>query len=211
MKITKYEHACFTVEQDSKVLVVDPGGWTKNLGTPTNVVAIVATHEHADHFEKTALNDIVSLNPEAVILAHESITGQLEDGLASRAVSAGEEVEIGSFHLEFFGGQHAVIHPDIPVVANLGVMINDTLFYPGDSFTLPGRPVEILALPISAPWLKVSETIDFLAAVHPRLAFPTHDTLLSTEGKALLDRLLPAFADKCSATYQRIDNTPLET
>ena len=27
MKLTKYRHACFTVEKDSKLLIVDPGGF----------------------------------------------------------------------------------------------------------------------------------------------------------------------------------------
>ena len=213
MKITKYAHACFTVELEGRLLVVDPGGWTNDLGMPENVAAVVVTHEHADHFDLPALKALVTRNPQAKIIAHGNITRQLENSektLAHETVGAGDMVSIGPFHLEFFGGEHATIHPDLTPVANLGVMINEKLFYPGDSFVQPGKPVEILALPIAAPWLKVSETIDYLASIKPRLAFATHDAILSETGQALLDRLLLPFATKAGVTYQRINAEPVE-
>jgi L-ascorbate metabolism protein UlaG (beta-lactamase superfamily) len=209
MKLTKYGHACFTVEKDGKLLVVDPGGWTTDLGSPENVVAIVITHEHQDHFDPNALGALVAHNPEAVIYAHESITKQLGDALPSQAVVAGEGVAAGPFKLEFYGGQHATIHPDMPVVANLGVMIEGKIYYPGDSFANPERPVDVLALPVSAPWMKTAEALDFLMAVKPRLAFPTHDAILSDAGKNLADNLASVFAEKVNTTYQRLSQ-PVE-
>lgn len=204
MKLTKYEHACFTCEKDGKLLVVDPGILTTSLGAPENIVAIVVTHEHPDHFDPTALGALVAHNPDAVIYAHESITAQLDGTLPTHAVQAGDTVPAGPFRLELFGGEHAVIHPDIPLVANLGVMINDVLYYPGDSFTLPNKPVDTLALPVGAPWLKISEAFDFLVAVKPRFAFPTHDGVLSDFGKGLPDRMVPQFAEKVGTSYQRL-------
>lgn len=204
MKLTKYEHACFTLEKDGKLLVVDPGVLTTSLDSPENVVAIVVTHEHADHFDPNALGALIAHNPDAVIYAHRAITKQLGGILLTRTVKAGDAVAAGPFRLEFFGGEHAVIHPDIPLVANLGVMINDTVYYPGDSFTLPNKPVDTLALPVGAPWLKISETFDFLVAIRPRFAFPTHDGVLSDFGKGLPDRMMPQFAEKVGTTYQRL-------
>ena len=204
MRLTKYEHARFTVEKDGKLLVVDPGGWTTDLGAPENVVAIVVTHEHPDHFDVNALGALVSHNPDAVIYAQENIVSQLGEALPNTAVVAGEGIEAGPFKLEFYGGEHAVIHSDMPIVANLGVMINGTLYYPGDSFTLPEREVNTLALPVSAPWMKASEAFDFLTAVKPKIVFPTHDAILSDTGKALADRMMPIFAEKVGATYQRL-------
>ena len=207
MKLTKYEHACFTLEKDGKLLVVDPGGWTTDLGAPENVAAVVVTHEHPDHFDVSALSAIVSHNPDAVIYAHESIVAQLDDDLPTCVVVAGEGIEVGPFRLEFYGGNHAVIHPDMPVVANLGLMVNGVLYYPGDSFILPDREVDTLALPVSAPWMKASEAFDFLMAIKPRLAFPTHDAILSDTGKALADRMMPQFAEKVGTKYQRLSET----
>lgn len=209
MILTKYEHACFTVEKDGKLLVVDPGGWTTDLPALEGVVGIVVTHEHPDHFDVNALGAIIGHNPEARIYAHETITRQFGDTLPSTAVVAGEGIEAGPFRLEFYGGQHAVIHPDMPVVANLGVMINGKAYYPGDSFASPEREVDTLALPTVAPWMKASEAFDFLMEVKPRLAFPTHDAISSEVGKGLTDRMVPMFAQKVGATYQRLTG-PIE-
>jgi len=209
MILTKYEHACFTVEKDGKLLVVDPGVWTTDLPALESVVAIVVTHEHPDHFDVNALGAIIGHNPDARIYAHENITRQFGDTLPATAVVAGEGIEAGPFKLEFYGGEHAVIHPDMPVVANLGVMVNGKIYYPGDSFTLPERPVDVLALPTAAPWLKISETFDFLMNVKPRLAFPTHDAISSDVGKQLPDRMVPMFAEKVGTTYQRL-HEPIE-
>jgi L-ascorbate metabolism protein UlaG (beta-lactamase superfamily) len=209
MKLTKYEHACFTVEKDGKLLVVDPGGWTNDLAAPENVVGIVVTHEHADHFDVNALGALIGHNPEAQIFAHESITRQIAEALPSTAVVSGEGIEVGPFKLEFYGGEHALIHPDIPPAINLAVMINGKIYHPGDSFTNPDRAVEVLALPVSAPWMKMSEALDFMMEIKPLIAFPTHDAILSDSGKSLADNLSGMFAEKANVSYQRL-HQPLE-
>ena len=208
MKITKYEHSCFTAEKDGQILVVDPGGFTTDFITPENVIGIVITHEHGDHFDHEQIEAIIDKNPDAVIIAHESITSKIEV-FETRSVSAGETITIGPFNLEFFGGHHALIHESMPGIANLGVMINELLYYPGDSFTLPQKSVDALAIPASAPWMKMSEAMDFLAAVKPRFAFPTHDAILSDVGKGLSDRLLGNIASENGIEYKRLE-TPVE-
>lgn len=194
MKLTKYEHACFVLEKDGQSLVVDPGEYTTDFVVPDNVMGIVITHEHPDHLSQKHLQAIVEKSPNAVIVAHESITSQL-DNFKTQPVTANEGIKAGNFELEFFGGEHAVIHPDIPVIANLGVMIDDTVYYPGDSYTDPERPVKLLALPVAAPWMKLSEAVDFVRKVAPDRLFPTHDAVLSDAGKGLPDRLIPALTN----------------
>lgn len=205
MKLTKYQHACFTLEKDGKLLVVDPGAFTTDLPALESVVGVIITHEHADHFDTAALGAIAAHNPEAVIYAHETITRQFGDTLAHQAVTVGQRIDIGPFTVEFLGGEHAIIHDSFPRLANLAVMINDELYYPGDSFFVPERPVGTLALPVAAPWMKISEAFDFLTAVKPRFAFPTHDAILSQAGMGIADSMMPTFADKVGATYQRLD------
>ncbi len=208
MRLTKYEHACFTLEKDGQVLVVDPGNFSSDFITPGGVTVVVITHAHADHFDHDQLAAIVDKNPDAVIVAHQTVTDQIEV-FQTKAAAAGETVTVGEFSLEFFGGQHALIHSSIPRATNLGVMINGLVYYPGDSFTLPGKPVDTLALPAEAPWMKIGEAMDFLTAITPRLAFPTHDAILSDRGKSLADRILGVSATSVGATYQRLDG-PVE-
>lgn len=208
MKLTKFEHACFVAEIDGTSLVVDPGDFTTDFVQPAQVVAVVITHEHPDHLGESLLQKIVSSNPGVIVIGHPDVVSHVKM-TPVREVKQGDTISVGPFNLEFFGGKHAVIHQDIPVIANLGVMINEKLYYPGDSFTLPEKPVEVLAIPASAPWMKISEAMDFLAAVKPKIAFPTHDAILSDVGKNLADRMLGVVAEKASVTYQRLQE-PVE-
>lgn len=206
MKLTKYEHACFTVEKDDQLLVVDPGAFSTDFIAPEGVVAIVVTHIHPDHLDHEQLASIIDKNPEAMIYAHADVISQLE-ALPSRTIESGGQVEVGPFRLQFSGGTHALIHHTIPLAANLGVMINDLVYYPGDAFTLPTQPVDTLAVPASGPWMKSSEAMDFLTTVRPRQAFPTHDALLSEPGKAIADRLLGGIAEANGINYARLSET----
>lgn len=208
MKLTKYEHACFTVEQDGQTLIVDPGEYTTDFIIPNNAIAVIITHEHADHLSRDHLQAITKANPDVIIIGHDDVIGQLSE-FATKPVIANEGIKIGPFALEFFGGQHAVIDPSIPVIANLGIMINDTLYYPGDSFTIPEQPVKVLALPVSAPWMKLSEAVDFVKTVKPTMIFPTHDAILSDAGKGLPDRMIPSLVPDGDMTYQRLES-PIE-
>lgn len=203
MNITKYMHSCFVVEKGGQRIVVDPGVWSEDFVAPENVVAIVITHEHADHLDAEKLNAIVAVSPDAVVFAHADVLTKIE-GLKTQAVAAGDPVPVGEFTLRFTGGEHATIHPSRPRFANLGVIIDDALYYPGDSFDLPGAVVHTLAIPASAPWMKVSEAMDFLTAVKPVRVFPTHDAILSETGKQLMDSMLSATAESINARYERL-------
>ncbi|MDB5183417.1 MAG: hypothetical protein JWO07_98, partial [Candidatus Saccharibacteria bacterium] len=168
MKITKFEHACLVVEKDGKKVVVDPGAYTTSLGTPEGVIAIVITHEHQDHFLIDHVKRIIEANPDAKVLAHESLKDQLE-GLPFQAVTSDTGINVGPFHFEFFGKLHTQVHPSIPQVPNLGVMIDDYLYYPGDSYTVPTKLVTILALPVNGPWAKFSQTVDYMMELKPKV------------------------------------------
>jgi len=208
MKLTKYEHACFTVEKDGQVLVVDPGGLSPDFIAPAGVVAVVYTHDHFDHFNHEILESIIDKNPEAIVVAHPSITSKIEV-FSTQAVTSGETITVGPFTLAFCGDVHALTHASVPPAPNLGIMINELLYYPGDSFTLPGQPVDTLALPVDAPWMMLGEAMDFLTAVKPRLAFSTHDALLSPAGQEVVDNWLNRYAAANDIEYKRLD-TPIE-
>lgn len=204
MKITKYGHACFSVEDEGKLLIVDPGAYTTDMPALSSVVAVVVTHNHPDHFDAAALGAIIARNPDAVIYAPEEITYQLGDTLPNHSVKTGDTVQAGPFELSFNGGDHADIHSDIPTPVNLGVQINKTLYYPGDSFTKPDTHIKMLALPVAAPWMKLGDAIDYLKLVQPDAVFPTHDAIASQAGKDLADQMIGGFAKKAGISYQRL-------
>lgn len=206
MKLTKYQHACFTLERDGQVLVVDPGTLSNDFSVPDSaVVAIVITHEHPDHFSLDAISAIVAAHPDATLYAPGDLVEQLPDTVKTQGVAAGDSVSVGPFTLEFSGGEHALIHPDTPMCANVGVLINDSVYYPGDSFAQPPKQVETLLLPIAAPWMKTAEGMDFLVGLSPKLAIPTHDAVLSDAGKLFVDNWMSKAADSVACEYRRID------
>jgi L-ascorbate metabolism protein UlaG (beta-lactamase superfamily) len=210
MKLTKYQHACLVLEKDGTALVIDPGSYSHDFMTPKRVAAVVITHEHPDHFDEKLVQQILASNPKATIIAHESISGRFTN-YSTIAAKVGENYVAGPFSLQFFGGTHASISESTQVPPNLGVLVDAELYYPGDSFTIPeGIHVKTLALPASAPWLKISEPMQFLSAVKPDFTFPTHDAILSSEGKELADRMLGAVASGQHTIYKRLDGSSIE-
>lgn len=203
MQLKKYTHACFTVTTNNHTLVVDPGIWTDNFIIPDDTVGIVITHQHPDHYSPELVASILQQSPNATLFTTDDTT--IINAADVQIVNPGETRHIGPFLLEFFGGEHAVIDTHIPVIHNLGVYINQQIYYPGDSFALPNRPINTLVLPVAAPWMKIAESLTFLRAIAPRLALPTHDSILNGTGKALVDRLCAAAAEEIGTTYQRID------
>ncbi|WP_166983405.1 MBL fold metallo-hydrolase [Paramicrobacterium fandaimingii] len=183
MNLTKLEHAAFVVTDEGSRLIVDPGSFTTPITDAAGTVAVVLTHEHPDHWTPEQLERIRSINPDVRIFGPAGVAAAAE-GFPVEVVSAGDEIEVAPFRLRFFGGTHAVIHPSIPLVDNVGVLINDAVYYGGDSFTVPEDvDVDIMAVPAGAPWLKISEVMDFATEVAPRRSFPTHEMVLSRIGK----------------------------
>ena len=184
MKITKFDHALLSIEVDSKMVVIDPGSYSNKLPGFKNVAAICLTHIHEDHSYKPHVEKIMLENPDAQIFGPAEVAQKL-GGLPVQVVYHGDHFEVSGFELDFSGDLHEQIHRSIPLIQNTGVTVNRTLYYPGDSYTIPENKVKVLACPTSAPWIKIADVMDFIAAVKPETLFPTHNALLSDNGHEL--------------------------
>lgn len=185
MRVTKHEHAALRIRDSGKTLVIDPGSFTDPLHDDSGVVAVVLTHEHPDHWTPEHLRRILARAPHVRLFGPQGLADAAA-GFDVTVVSPGDRVTVGPFGLEFFGGRHAVIHESVPVIDNVGVLVNDRFYYPGDSYAVPeGREIKLLAAPVGAPWLKIGEAMDFVLAVAPRLCFGTHDMTLSVLGRTM--------------------------
>ena len=71
-----------------------------------------------------------------------------------------------------------MILQDLPLVDNTGYLIADRLFLPGDALTVPSRQVEILAVPVAGPWVKLSEAVEYTRMIKPKLSFAVHEANL---------------------------------
>ena len=183
MRVTKHHHAALTLQDSGKTLVIDPGSFTDPLIDLSEVVGIVITHEHPDHWTPDHLDRLLKNAPGIPILGPRGFA-KAAVGYDVTVVAPGDTVTIEPFTLRFFGGTHAVIHDTVPVIDNVGVLVNDALYYPGDSYAVPkGVDVKLLAAPLGAPWLNIGEAMDFVLEVAPRQAFGTHDMGLSVIGR----------------------------
>ncbi|MBB5870392.1 L-ascorbate metabolism protein UlaG (beta-lactamase superfamily) [Allocatelliglobosispora scoriae] len=188
MKVTKFEHSCVRVERDGAVLVIDPGPWASPAALD-GVDAVLITHEHFDHLDVEKLADTLARRPTVTVHAHASVMlklGVLKGVL--NEVSSGQEFTAAGFGVKAYGGLHALVHPDVTPVPNLGFLVEGSVYHPGDSFDVPvGAEVETLFVPVSGPWLKISESVDFVRAIGPRRAIALHDGLLNDMGHMVGD------------------------
>ena len=202
MRIRQMGHACLRLENRGKVLVIDPGEFS-SPDALDGADAVLVTHEHFDHLAVDRLRAAASVNPGLRIWTNTSVANLL-NGTNVYAVGAGDTFSIdGAFDVNVEGEWHAIIHPDIPRVLNIAFLVNGLVFHPGDSFTLPQHAVDTLMLPVSAPWLKISEVIDYVRALKPRRALPVHDAILSEFGLDLVDGLLGERGPGINAEYRR--------
>jgi L-ascorbate metabolism protein UlaG (beta-lactamase superfamily) len=183
MRLTKLEHASLILEDSGKKLFLDPGSFTTAITEAAQTVAIVITHEHPDHWTPEQIDRILSKNPDARIFGPAGVAAAA-GALPVEIVSAGDKIEAGPFTLEFFGEKHAIIHESIPVVDNVGVLVNGSVYYGGDSYTVPeGIEIDVHAVPAGAPWLRIGDVMNYVLSVKPRRSFPTHEMTLSKAGK----------------------------
>jgi L-ascorbate metabolism protein UlaG (beta-lactamase superfamily) len=177
MRITHFGHACLLVETSGARILVEPGTLSHGFEELRDLTAVLVTHQHDDHVDPERLTPLLAANPQAVLLASAETVAFLGTGTATEPDA---HHDLGAASVDVVGdGRHRPVYGSVPEMANLGFVIDENFYHPGDSLDLPDRPIDILALPVAGPWLKLGETIDFLAQVHPRVAVPMHEAALA--------------------------------
>lgn len=198
MELTKYTHSCVRISDDGRALVVDPGVFSEVEAALSGVHAVLVTHEHPDHVAVDRLVEAARSDPELRVWALASVAAQLAElGDRVTAVESGDIVTAGGFGVRVFGGQHALIHRSVPVIPNVGYLVEEAVYHPGDAFDVPDVAVPTLLVPMQAPWSAIGDVLDYLVAVRPRQAFPIHDALLNDMGLGVVG----AHLDRVSAAY----------
>jgi L-ascorbate metabolism protein UlaG (beta-lactamase superfamily) len=196
MRITKYGHSCLHITEGSASILIDPGTFSQGFETLSGLTGVLVTHQHPDHVDPKRLPLLLRGNPSATLYADAgSVPVLAEAGITATPVATGDVLDVG-ISVEVFAGDHAVIHRDIPVISNACYLIGGRLLHPGDSLTVLDRPVELLALPASAPWMAAKEAVDYFRAVDPKVAIPIHEKVMANPAMVygILQRLGPAGA-----------------
>jgi L-ascorbate metabolism protein UlaG (beta-lactamase superfamily) len=182
MRLTKLGHACTRFDKDGAVLVIDPGAFSDPQAL-AGANAVLITHEHFD--------------PGLHLWSTAAVAEQFSHlGVRVHTVGHGDTFSAAGFDVHVYGSEHAVLHQDIPMIANVGFMLDGEVFHPGDALTVPEDPVGTLLLPASAPWLKLSEMIDYARTVAPRRGYTIHDALFSDTGLTVLGAFLGMAGDQ---------------
>lgn len=188
MQLTKYTHSCVRFDDGERSLVIDPGVFSEVAAALEGTSAVLITHEHADHIDADSLREALARDSRLRVWAPAPVAESLAQ-FGEQVVTAepGQAFDVDGFPVRTFGGQHALIHPTIPIVSNVGYLIDDTVYHPGDSLIVPPASVDVLLAPLHAPWSKTAEVMDFVVAVRAARAVGIHDALLTDTGRGLVE------------------------
>ncbi|WP_141004498.1 MBL fold metallo-hydrolase [Nocardioides humi] len=208
MRLTKFGHSAVRIEHDGTTVVLDPGGWSQRESVD-GADAVLITHEHPDHYDPDHLRAA-----DAPIYTIDAVAAQIREGapdLVERVtvVAPGEAWSIGGIGVRAVGELHAVIHPELPRFHNTGYLLTageSTLFHPGDALEGPGVPVDVLLVPVCAPWMRVSEGVEFARGVGAARNVAIHDRVFSTEGLGVADAQFGRFLGADGLEYARLSD-----
>ena len=208
MRITKFGHACVRIEHDGTTIVIDPGVFTEPEAVD-GADAVLITHEHSDHYVPRLLE-----GTDARVFTIDAVAQKIREeapgvGERTTVVSPGESFQVAGIPVTTVGELHAIIHDELPRFFNSGYLIEvggQRLFHPGDALTGPGQDVDVLFLPVSAPWAASRELIDFARAVKAPHNVAIHDRIYSEAGSAIFDSQINRFLPKTGQEYFRLQD-----
>jgi len=215
MRITHLGHACLLVEVGGQRILVDPGTFSPGFTDLTGLDVILVTHQHPDHVDLERFPALLENNPNARLYAEPQAAAVLQEtGIAAEHTVAGTVLTFGPVRVTPVGDKHALINEALPQVGNLGVCLRapgePTLFHPGDAYDGEPGEIDILALPLNAPWTASRDTIAFAQRLSPRLCVPVHDALLSAMGRGLYLSQVRSFGPADMVLHDLSDGTPAD-
>lgn len=217
MQLTFHGHACVSIDlpDGDGTLVIDPGTFSDAAAALTGAAAVLVTHDHPDHVDVPAVVQHLASAPDAQVWATPPAAEALREGGAPadrvHEVTPGQVLEIAGARVTVGGGDHALIHPEIPRAVNVTYLVEAdgaSTFHPGDSYdapaALPAAGLDVLLLPVSGPWMKIADAIDFTRSVPARTVVPIHEALLSEIGLTIVGARLDTARLSGDYTYSRL-------
>ena len=215
MRITHLGHACLLVETSGQRILIDPGAFSPGIEDVTGLHVILVTHQHGDHVDLQRLPAVLEANPQARLYAEPQAAAVMEEaGIGAEYTVWGEALTFGPVQVTPVGERHALINEALPRVGNLGVVLRSegepSLFHPGDAYDAEPGQIDILALPLNAPWTASRDTVAFARRISPRVVVPIHDALLSAIGRRLYLSQVQSFGPEGMELRDLSDGIPVD-
>jgi L-ascorbate metabolism protein UlaG (beta-lactamase superfamily) len=215
MRLTHLGHACLLVEAGGQRILIDPGVFSPGIVDVTGLNVVLVTHQHADHVDLKRLPAVLEANPQARLYAEPQAAAIMaESGIAAEHTVSGEPLRFGPVQVMPVGDQHALINEALPRIGNLGVVLRSegepTLFHPGDAYDAEPGKIDLLALPLNAPWTASRDTVTFAQRISPRVTVPIHDALLSAIGRELYLSQVRSFGPEGMDVRDLSDGAPVD-
>jgi len=213
MRITHLGHACLLVETGGQRILIDPGAFSPGIAEVTGLDAVLVTHQHGDHVDLKRLPAVMEVNPQAMLYAEPQAAVVMDEvGLAPEHTVSGEGLTFGPVQVTPVGEKHALINEALPRIGNLGLVLRSegepSLFHPGDAYDGEPGQIDILALPLNAPWTASRDTVAFAQRISPRFCVPIHDALLSAIGRSLYLSQVQSFGPQGMKMRDLSDGVP---
>ena len=138
MQVTHFGHSCVLLDTGAARLLIDPGNFSPGFED------VDRSRRRAGHPpapgppRPRAPARPAAGQPGRAADRRQRDGGAARDDVEHEVVEPGATVEIAGARVEVLGGQHAMIHPDIPRIVNNGYLVDGTHFHPGDALdTVP--------------------------------------------------------------------------
>lgn len=183
MKIRKIRHSSLEITKGDTKIVVDPGRFSGGIEEIGGVTHVLITHKHVDHIDPEMFSQVMAKNPDAMVVCNSDVSSHIRENIEGdfniEIVEKGSTYTAGDISLKSFELKHEEIYEDVGMVQNTGYLLDDTVLLPGDSFVDPEIRPEVIAVPYTAPFLRVKDVINYGLKMKPKKIILVHDSFIT--------------------------------
>ena len=191
VKFTCIKHGTFQIEYDGRYFYIDPVTMLKpqtDYTTMPRANYIFITHEHADHFDRMALTQLVSTN--TIVFTNSNVSQQFRNARVLQngdSVTIADDVTLKAVPAYNYSEGHTQFHPKGRDNGYILTIDGMRIYIAGDTEDIPEMAdihnIDICFLPCNQPYtMTIDQLVKVAKTIKPKVLFPYHynDTPVST-------------------------------